>query len=258
MSTKGGAIKAVSLCGIVMLLVACSGSHYVPVYNARYDVKPQQLTYRVKKQDTLFSIAWRYQIDYKELARLNGLKQPFRIYPGQVLTLQFGNTSGVNETKYNNKNTAKNSKSKYDGVVSNIRSGSLNRAAKSRVGAVSKWVWPADGKVVPKSLPGKAGRKGLDIFGNHGEPVRAAASGKVVYSGGGLLGYGNLIIIEHNEELLSAYAHNSQLLSREGDHVKVGQKVAEIGASGTRKSKLYFEIRRKGVPVDPVKYLPKK
>jgi len=258
--TRAKFTKHFFLCCMMVFIVSCSGPSYVPVYSARYDTKPLQLTYKVRKKDTLFSIAWRYQIDYKELARVNGIARPFRIHPGQILMLHSGNVNALDETKYNNKNTAKNNKSKYDKLELSkqyTRSNSLNQGLKSHAKAVNRWIWPAYGKVVPKYSPGKAGRKGLDILGRYGDTVRASARGKVVYSSGGLFGYGNLIIIEHNEEFLSAYAHNSKLLSKEGDFVAAGQKIAEIGSSGAPSSKLYFEIRRKGIPVDPVKYLPK-
>ena len=118
------------------------------------------------------------------------------------------------------------------------------------------WAWPADGRVLSRYSEGDA--KGLDISGIRGEPVRAAASGRVVYQGSGLRGYGQLIIIKHNDEFLSAYAHNDRIYVKEGDAVKRGQKIADMGSSGSDRVKLHFEIRRQGVPIDPLKYLPKR
>jgi len=100
--------------------------------------------------------------------------------------------------------------------------------------------------------------KGLDITGSRGEPVRAAADGRVVYQGSGLRGYGQLIIIKHNDEFLSAYAHNDRIHVKEGEAVKRGQKIADMGSTGTDRVKLHFEIRRHGAPVDPMKYLPRR
>jgi len=118
------------------------------------------------------------------------------------------------------------------------------------------WSWPTKGPVIESfSLSGRI-NKGIDLAGKNGEPVFAAADGKVVYSGTGLVGYGNLIIIKHNETYLSAYAHNSRLLLKEGDKAKAGQKIAEIGSTGANRDKLHFEIRRDGKPVNPMKYLP--
>lgn len=245
----------------LLLVTSCSAPGYIPVYSASYDIKPLQSTYEVRKEDTLFSIAWRHRLDYKELARINGIYSPYRIYPGQVLRLHFDNVDVVEETKYNNKNTAKNNKSKYDKATSKKQYSDSQSSERGLSGKSSgfneKWIWPASGKVVLRYVSGKAGQNGLDVLGSYGDPVRAAASGKVIYSGGGLIGYGNLIIIEHNDELLSAYAHNSRLLSKESDYVLAGQKIAEIGSSGTNRSKLYFEIRHKGIPIDPREFLPR-
>jgi lipoprotein NlpD len=104
--------------------------------------------------------------------------------------------------------------------------------------------------------PDATGKKGIDIGGRIGEPIVSAAAGKVVYSGSGLVGYGRLIIIKHNDSLLSAYGHNSKLLVTEGDYVRAGQIIAKMGSSGTSSARLYFEIRRDGKPVNPLRYLP--
>jgi lipoprotein NlpD len=118
------------------------------------------------------------------------------------------------------------------------------------------WIWPADGSV--QNRYSESDTKGLDISGTRGAAVRAAASGRVVYQGSGLRGYGQLIIIKHNDEFLSAYAHNDRIYVKEGDVVKRGQKIADMGSTGTDRVKLHFEIRRQGVPIDPLKYLPKR
>ncbi len=116
------------------------------------------------------------------------------------------------------------------------------------------WNWPSSGKVVAPFS--ESSNKGLDIGGKVGDPVYASASGRVVYSGTGLRGYGKLIIIKHNQTYLSAYAHNSNLLVKEGQNVKKGQKIAEVGNTDSDRAKLHFEIRRLGKPVDPLKFLP--
>jgi len=118
------------------------------------------------------------------------------------------------------------------------------------------WMWPAPGRVLAGFSKGT--NKGVDILGKVGDPVFASASGRVVYSGTGLRGYGKLIIIKHNETYLSAYAHNSNLLVKEGQSVAKGQKIAEIGNSDSPQVKLHFEIRRLGEPVDPMKFLPER
>jgi lipoprotein NlpD len=130
-----------------------------------------------------------------------------------------------------------------------------SKSGKTVDGTPGFWTWPADGRELRRY--GEGGAKGLDIIGTRGQPVRAAASGRVVYQGSGLRGYGRLIIIKHNDEFLSAYAHNDRIYVKEGDVVKRGQKIADMGSSGSDRVNLHFEIRRHGIPIDPLKYLPK-
>ncbi len=122
---------------------------------------------------------------------------------------------------------------------------------------VKYWMWPNMGKLI-KRFSGVKGSRGIDIAGNMGEPVRAAAPGLVVYAGRGLRGYGNLVIVKHNNDFISAYAHNKRILVKENEIIKAGQKIAEIGNSDSDIPKLHFEIRFKGKPVDPLRYLPKR
>lgn len=127
----------------------------------------------------------------------------------------------------------------------------------SRIRAVSGgWSWPTDGKLLNRYS--ESDSKGVDIAGTRGDPVRAAADGRVVYQGSGLRGYGQLIIVKHSDEFLSAYAHNDRIHVKEGESVKRGQKIADLGSTGTDRAKLHFEIRRHGAPVDPLNYLPKR
>ena len=118
------------------------------------------------------------------------------------------------------------------------------------------WVWPAGGKTIVRF--GESGSKGVDIAGKAGDPIIASAGGNVSYCGEGLRGYGKLVIIKHNATYLSAYAHNQTILVKEGQSVSKGQKIADMGSSGTDKVKLHFEVRRNGKPVDPLKYLPQR
>ncbi|MFZ5466233.1 MAG: peptidoglycan DD-metalloendopeptidase family protein, partial [Pseudomonadota bacterium] len=118
------------------------------------------------------------------------------------------------------------------------------------------WAWPTEGRVVSSFLAGHATRKGIDIAGELGQPVRAAASGEVVYSGSGLAGYGRLIILKHDERFLSAYAYNQALLVSEGETVQSGQIIARMGQAEAGKPMLHFEIRLDGNPIDPLRQLP--
>jgi lipoprotein NlpD len=217
----------------------------------------------VEPGDTLYSIAWRYNLDYKKLAKSNGIGASYRIFPGQKISLNTQvNTPSAPQVRTNQpKNTEipKTVSTHKVGVESKqIRL--KNETPKIKNAPVAKtklaWRWPAEGKLL-KRFSGKNGlSKGIDIGGNLGEPVLAASSGRVVYAGDGLRGYGKLIIVKHSDKFLSAYAHCRKIIVREGDEVTVGTKIAEMGSSGTNTVKLHFEIRFDGQPVDPLKYLP--
>jgi len=124
--------------------------------------------------------------------------------------------------------------------------------------AAGQWLWPAKGKLLAKFSSSEPVNKGVDLAGKSGEPIVSAASGAVVYAGQGLRGYGNLVIIKHDDAYLSAYAHARKILVKESQSIKAGQKIAEIGSTGTDSVKLHFEIRKNGKPVDPLYYLPKR
>ncbi|MEW7312045.1 murein hydrolase activator NlpD [Buttiauxella gaviniae] len=123
---------------------------------------------------------------------------------------------------------------------------------------ISTWRWPTDGKIIENFSATDGGNKGIDIAGSKGQAVVATASGRVVYAGNALRGYGNLIIIKHNDDYLSAYAHNDTMLVREQEEIKAGQKIATMGSTGTSSTRLHFEIRYKGKSVNPLRYLPQR
>lgn len=124
--------------------------------------------------------------------------------------------------------------------------------------AIAAWRWPTDGKIIDNFSASEGGNKGIDIGGSRGQPILATAAGRVVYAGNALRGYGNLIIIKHNDDYLSAYAHNDTMLVREQQEVTAGQKIATMGSTGTSSVRLHFEIRYKGKSVNPLRYLPQR
>lgn len=239
---------------LFLALTACGGGQAVaPVgtYSKQAKkinktVKPPTI-YIVKKGDTLFSVSWRYGMDYKTLAKANGIKSPYTIYVGQKL--RFKSSQKVTAARTTKTVSKKTSTSTSKQQTSSPASSSNQRLT---------WRWPTNGKIISTYSKSAAGRKGIDITGKSGQNIIAAASGKVVYSGNGLPRYGNLLIIKHNDVYLSAYAHNKTLLVKEGQWVKSGQKIATLGKSGTQRYQLHFEIRRNGKPVDPMRFLPKK
>jgi lipoprotein NlpD len=189
----------------------------------------------VRAQDTVYSIAWRYGLDFRDLARWNNLGPDFHITVGQALTLSPKPESSAGPAAAPAKRVQP-------------PSGAVSRAAV----ASAPWAWPTDRGAAPRAVPGG----GILLAGRMGQDIRAAAPGRVVYSGTGIRGYGNLIIIKHGENLLSAYAHNRESLVREGQEVLGGQVIAHMGEGAPQKPVLYFEIRRNGRPIDPLRLLP--
>lgn len=213
-------------------------------------------TYVVKAGDTLYSISWRNRLDWRDVARWNGLSNSGLIYPGQTLRLSPpAGSSGSSASSAPRATSPQPAKS-----PSTAGSSASTRPSSSPPPAtpVAGWRWPASGPVVAGFGDKNSMGQGLDIAGRLGDPVRAAANGRVVYAGSGLIGYGKLIIIKHNDTFLSAYGHNRTMTVKEGDSVKVGQKIAEIGEGPGAKPLLHFEIRVNGKPVNPARYLPKR
>ena len=260
MFPSGQAVKLlVWLPLLVLALTACGPSRYEPIRNVYRSPTPvTQGVHRVRAGETLYSIAWRYNRNHHELAQSNGISAPYDIYPGQVIKLTKTAHKPTPIAKSTTSQPSSNQSSRYKKPASHTKP-VQEKVANQRHNKVDmSWSWPAKGSVVERySLSGRI-NKGIDLSGRRGEPVYAAADGKVVYSGTGLVGYGNLIIIKHNEVYLSAYAHNSKLLVKEGQKAKAGQKIAEIGSTGANRDKLHFEIRRSGKPVNPLQYLPQR
>lgn len=216
-------------------------------------------THRVQKGDTLFSIAWRYGLDYHELARINGIDSSYTIYPGQILRLAAPAVPATTRASAAGTSTANTpTVTKPPGSAAKPAASKPSVSAAVAPGnSAGTWQWPARGKVVNDFNAAGVGPKGISIAGNPGDPVRAARDGRVVYTGSGLVGYGQLVIVKHDDVYLSAYAHNSKLLVKEGDAVKAGELIAEMGSSGTTRTELHFEVRRNGDPIDPATVLPK-
>ncbi|GAA5315606.1 MAG: peptidoglycan DD-metalloendopeptidase family protein [Candidatus Pelagadaptatus aseana] len=249
--------KVFNILNALLLLTACASPNPSAPVSDRAGPPSQKLNQHVvARGETLFSIAWRYGHDYKTLARNNGIAKPYTIYPGQLIRLS-GKAKSSQVKPVSKKVVSKPAKA----PVNRSKTTTSNARSKSQILASSgsvKWRWPAKGKLLATFSSQNALNKGVDIAGNLGEPVVAAGAGVVVYAGSGLRGYGNLLIIKHSETFLSAYAHNRRLLVKEGQAVKAGQKIAEIGSSGTDRNKLHFEIRKEGKPVNPLWYLPKR
>jgi lipoprotein NlpD len=236
--------------------------------------------YTVKPRDTLIGIGLSAGQDHKDIARWNNLDNPNKIEIGQVLRVAPpANGDGGAVSKPVTSTTlsatpiasvpAKPASAASTTTVASSAPVATNTPPPAQQSVSStptpaalsgdddlNWIWPGRGSVIAGFDEVK--NKGVDISGSAGDPVLAAADGRVVYAGAGLRGYGNLIILKHNSTYLTAYAHNQSLLVKEDQAVKRGQKIAEMGSSDADRVKLHFEVRKQGKPVDPTKYLPPK
>jgi len=214
-----------------------------PKQRAKRSSGPRPNSVTVRRGDSLSLIAYEYNVSVRHLASINGLRSPYVIHPGQTLKLTASKPKRASQSATKSKTTRS---AKKTTVAS-------SPTADSKI----SWQWPVSGKLISSFDANKSDRKGIDIAAREGRAIKAAAPGKVVYSGNGLISYGNLVIIKHNRTYLSAYAHNRRLLVKEGEIIKSGQKIAELGKTGTDSPYLHFEIRKNGKPVNPLEYLPR-
>ncbi|HEY5852224.1 MAG TPA: peptidoglycan DD-metalloendopeptidase family protein [Lysobacter sp.] len=213
----------------------------------------------VQRGDTMYRVASGNGIRAVDLAAWNGIPAPYTIYPGQKLRLYPSGSAGSSPASSGSTTATRPATTpRPTPTTPRPATPSPSAPAATPVASGFNWRWPADGELIGRYVVGEPTKQGIDIAGSSGAPVRAAADGVVVYSGSGLVGYGELIIIKHNEQWLSAYGHNRNRLVNEGQLVKAGQQIAEMGRSGAPREMLHFEVRYNGKPVDPLLYLPKK
>ena len=278
-----GRLPAMASLLVVVILAGCAG--WKPDEEKSSHKGSYQTTadgyYRVKRGDSLHAIAFSFSMDWRDIARWNGIRSPYTIYPDQELRLSAPGDqrsqkqpptsaakTSASTRPSNNKTVVKAAPSKsststtYDHTpkpaTSTAPVAKTAPAASTAVATADpgKWLWPAEGRIISNFKPNDPARKGIDIGGKEGQAVIASAAGEVVYSGSGLIGYGELIIIKHNERLLSAYAHNQKRLVAEGQKVAGGERIADMGKTDRNQAMLHFEIRLNGNPQDPLKYLP--
>lgn len=224
---------------IYVLLISCTeNNNFAPVYESHWFAADKNLkTYVVKYGDTLYAVAFHYDKDYRQLAQINHLTYPYDLSIGQTLSLQNISVSRLQPLQ----------------IIKSPNSTSIiNKkiATKSVV-----WQWPCHGIIINNFQP-QYGKKGIDIAGKKGDNVRASAAGEVAYAGHGLTGYGNLIIIKHNN-YLTAYGNNMLNLVKEGEHIISGQIIAKMGNIDKNHYGVHFEIRKAGIPINPINYLTK-
>ena len=286
-------LRNIAYCLLLIGLVGCGGSDArAPVEDRHAGPAATGASYTVQRGDTLYSIAFRYRLDFRRLAAANGIPAPYTIYPGQRIHLKEGAlpagarqgdarqggawqgeaprpaspsttapapaapTTAAASSPVQPSATSSSPVKKPVPVTKPSPAPANNSASAPAGGPVRAWRWPTAGRVIRGYSPSV--HKGIDIDGGRGDAVNAVADGAVVYAGTGIVGFGKLLIVKHNEEYLSAYGHNDRLLVKEGERVRAGQKIAEKGSSGTDAVKLHFEIRREGKPVDPQALLPRR
>ncbi len=245
-----------------LLLSACESEAPAPVIEGWQHGSGQQSDYVVQQDDTIYSVAWAYGLDYHQLVEANHLKSPYKIYPGQHLKMAAVKTQS-SSISFKKQTLASSTFKKSNKPVLVKSSAPPKKLSKNSPPVLAKrnpttnlnWCWPTKGRLAQKFSEAGSVNHGLDISGRKGQAIIAAENGKVVYAGSGLRGYGKLIIIKHDESYLSAYAYNKTLLVKEGTLVKKGQKIAEMGQNDSNQTLLHFEIRQNGKPVNPLFYL---
>ncbi len=268
---------------LILLLSACSSSKTFPKKTPEVSESEAAFSiasaapkayYTVKPGDNLYSIGLIYDRDYRQLAQQNKIRNPHRIYPGQRIAIppqtayaaQLDSAAIEASPASTPQTQTANHTSATPAVASRPIPTSATPPAASDAASEkpprpklrrpsTAWVWPADGPITHGY--GK-GNKGINIGGSTGQPIRATAEGQVVYSGSGLSGYGKLIILRHSKDYLSAYAHNHAVHVNEGDSVAAGQHISDMGHTGTDRVMLHFELRKRGQPLNPEDYLPKR
>ena len=307
-----GLRRALAPALVALLLAACASTTVVreepaprPIHTAqRPGGAPSAPATRgpshiVQAGETLYGIAFRNSLDWREIARWNGIGEPYLIQPGQVLSLGPPRAAAPSATVVAPRAAAAPAPAIASGpppmprgpaaappqgttppvvrptqpvpvvapapVAAAVPAPAASVPASTPTGPAGtsafragQWQWPTQGQVISRYAEGDKARQGIAIAGTAGQPVRAAAAGTVVYSGAGLVGYGELIIIKHSDEWLSAYGHNRRRLVAEGASISAGQQIAELGRTGTSRDMLHFEIRRNGKPVDPAPLLPRR
>ena len=295
MSPLGRLLMAALLAFVVVSGTGCTGR--LPPVSAQSSPRKVSTTpaaHVVQRGETLYAISVRYGIDYRQLARWNKIAAPFTIYPGQKLVLRTpsavaGRTAGATSARPA-ASTTKRPASRQPVTSPPLARQSMASKPETRpVGSVTastpvrpgerpkakakdvssgknveqvteslNWSWPTKGRVVVKFDPADPTKNGIDIEGEALQEIRVAEAGQVVYSGSGLVGYGNLVIVKHNEIFLTAYGYNSEVLVKEGDELKAGAVIAKMGRGLNRRPALHFEVRREGKPVNPLLYLPRR
>lgn len=248
-----------AIAAVVVALAACSSTvtrEPGARGTARVSTPKPGASVVVRRGDNLYRLAVNNGISPLDLAMWNRIPPPYTIYPGQQLRLYPGSGAARPAIATVPRARPGATPSRRPPIAPTVTP--PQPASPPPASSAVAWRWPADGQIVGRYVAGQPTQQGIDIGGSAGQAVRAAGDGVVVYSGAGLVGYGELIIVKHDEQWLSAYGHNRTRLVNEGARVNAGQQIAEMGRTGAARDMLHFEIRYNGKPVDPLSYLPRK
>lgn len=260
-NSKGSGLSP-GLCAMtaiaLLMLASCASVPWNPLSsqarNSNSSCPPPPEFHQVQRGDTLFRIGWNYCLRYQDIAFWNRLDSPDRILVGQRLRLWAPGSAIPPASRLAVNTTATAPRPVAAAATAAPKKEIYSKPSSSSAG--KSWEWPSQGKVVSRFNPSVPGRNGIRISGSSGQTVKAASPGQIVYTGSSLPGYGTLIIVEHSGGLLSAYGYLGKLYVKEGDSVRKGQTIAELGAGSDNKPALHFEIRKNGQPVNPLRYLP--
>lgn len=260
---------------VMGVLAGCSStSHQAPITDLSVEQETPAVqapevaaaTYIVQPGDTLYKIATKHTVSVQQIVQANSIADPTQLRVGQTLTIP-GATEVAAQTDVSSGSqviaspvdvSPKENEAQTEtlpAVTPTEKPVESSAAPRASDADLIDWGWPNQGKIIQDFTPST---KGIDIEGQVGDSVVAAASGKVMYSGNGVRGLGNLILLGHSDGFITAYAHNDSLLVKTGEEVKKGQKIATLGQTETSSPRLHFEIRRRGTPVNPISYLPKR
>jgi lipoprotein NlpD len=264
---RGGVTTAVrlwTLCVGLATLASCTST--TPVYVNRREARAA--VHVVQRGETLYKIAWQHRVDQQELANWNGIRDPDELRVGQRLRLvpPRGYVAAAPAARPPSAPTPQSTQPRATpprpststtppSAAPPARSSAPRTTTRAPPPVALRWSWPTDGRIVARFGADDGIASGIGIGGRDGQPVRAAAAGTVVYAGGGLIGYGQLVIIKHDEIFLSAYGYNSELLVTQGQAIARGATIALMGQGPGRQPRLHFEVRRNGTPVDPLLFV---
>lgn len=247
-------LKIIQIALIAILMVACT-TNQAPVVNAWTSHSNPGLAsdYHVQTGDTVYSIAWAFGMDYRDIVRYNHLQEPYQLHEGQTLQMAAPMVPTIHAAPASKPVVMTPAPKPV--LIASKPVVAVKTIAPKPIVNNKNWLWPTQGKMVKSYSLASGGNRGIDIAGKYNQSIHATAAGKVVYIGNSMPGYGNLIIIKHSDTVLSAYAFNKSIGVKEGQTITAGQTIARMGKNSKGQAVLHFEIRENGKPTNPLHYV---